>query len=146
MEVGLSASVHRDFARRVAPVACGAALAVTAGFVATHDPGAAGSRFPGCAFHQMTGLWCPGCGLTRGTYQMLHGHIGSALSYNVFTPVVLAAIVAAWVVWLRASRGAPAIRLPQNIGRWSAALAPVVLIAYAVLRNIPAPGFRSLAP
>ena len=93
MEIGLPASVHGDLGRRAAPIACGAALAASAAFLATHDPGAAGSRYPSCVFHQMTGLWCPGCGLTRGTYQLLHGHVGAALGYNVFTPLALVAIV-----------------------------------------------------
>src|SRR6185503_13011425 len=101
MELGLSASLHGQFARRVAPICCGGALVGAAAFVATHDPGAAGARYPGCIFHQMTGLWCPGCGLTRGTYELLHGHVGAALGYNLFTPLALAVIVVAWVVWVR---------------------------------------------
>ena len=131
---------------RAAPVACGCALAAVAGFVATHDPAAAGSRFPGCAFHQITGLWCPGCGLTRGTYQLLHGHVGAALGYNVFTPLALTAIVVAWFGWLRSSWGATPLRLPASAGRWLAVAMPVLIIAYGVLRNLPVAPLRALAP
>ena len=146
MELGLVASPHGGLVRRTVPIACGAALAGAAAFIGTHDPGAAGSRFPPCAFHQVTGLWCPGCGLTRGTYQLLHGHVGSALSYNVFTPVALAAIVVVWVGWLRVSWGGPALHMPQRLVRPLAVIAPVVVIVYGVLRNVPMAPLRALAP
>ena len=43
--------------RRAAPVMCGGALAAGAVLVAANDPAAQGSRFPGCIFHQATGLF-----------------------------------------------------------------------------------------
>jgi hypothetical protein len=91
-------------------------------------------------------LWCPGCGLTRGTYQLLHGHIGSAMSYNVFTPLVVLAIATAWVVWVRTSWGKPAPRVPARTGRWMAIVMPVLAIGFGVLRNIPVAPLTSLAP
>ncbi|MBK5333311.1 MAG: DUF2752 domain-containing protein [Ilumatobacteraceae bacterium] len=146
MELGLPASLHGDLGRRAAPIACGGALAASAAFLVTHDPGAGGSRYPTCVFHQMTGLWCPGCGLTRGTYQLLPGHVGAALGYNIFTPLALAAIVAVWFAWLRVSWGAVPMRLPKRAGRWLAVILPIVVISYGVLRNLPVQGFRALAP
>jgi Protein of unknown function (DUF2752) len=146
MELSVAAARRGGLTRRAAPICCGAALVAGAGFVATHDPGAAGARYPGCVFHQMTGLWCPGCGLTRGTYQLLHGHLGSALSVNVFTPLALVAIVVAWVVWLRTSWGGPPIRLPLGAIRALAVILPVVILAYGVLRNIPVTPLKALAP
>jgi hypothetical protein len=146
MELGLLASARGGLVRRAAPIACGAALAGAAAFIGTHDPGAVGSRFPPCAFHQLTGLWCPGCGLTRGTYQLLHGHVGAALSYNVFTPVALAVIVVVWVGWLRVSWGGGALQMPPRLGRLLAVIAPVLVIVYGVLRNIPVAPLRALAP
>ena len=38
MELSVSASVRSGFARRAAPICCGAALVAGAGFLATHDP------------------------------------------------------------------------------------------------------------
>ena len=146
MELGTPASLHASLRRRVAPIACGGALAASAGFLATHNPGAAGSGYPTCAFHQMTGLWCPGCGLTRGTYQLLHGHLGAALSYNVFTPLVLVALAAAWFAWLRVSWDATPIRVPKRAARSLGVILPVVVIGYGVLRNLPVAPLRALAP
>ncbi len=146
MELGLTVPLHRDLVRRAAPIACGCALVAATAFVATHDPAAPGSLFPGCAFHQITGLWCPGCGLTRGTYQLLHGNIGAALGHNVFTPLALAAIMIAWLGWLRVSWGRPPVRLPRSAGRWAALAMPALIIAYGVLRNLPITPLRALAP
>ena len=146
MELGLPAAMRGELGRRAAPIACGGALVASAAFLATHDPAAAGSRYPTCVFHQMTGLWCPGCGLTRGTYQLLHGHVLTALSNNIFTPLVLVAIVAAWLAWLRVSWGAAPRPLPKRAVRWLAVILPTVVLAYGVLRNLPVAPLRSLAP
>ncbi len=150
MELGLVTPPPRvapgGIARRTAPIVGGCALAATAALIATNDPGVSGSRYPGCVFHQATGLWCPGCGLTRGTYELLHGHIGSALSYNLFTPLALAAIVAVWVVWLRTSWVAQPIHVPARTGRMLGIMLPTLLIVYGVLRNLPTPALRALAP
>ncbi len=146
MELGLSAIAHGDLARRATPIAVGGALAVSCAFVATHNPASPGARYPTCAFHQATGLWCPGCGLTRGVYQLLHGHIGAALGYNIFTPVAIAAIAITWFGWLRVSWGAPPLRVPPRAGRWFAIVMPVLLLIYGVLRNVPVAPLRALAP
>lgn len=146
MELGLPASVHRDLGRRAAPIACGGALAASAAFLATHDPGAAGSRYPTCVFHQMTGLWCPGCGLTRGTYQLLHGHVGAALGYNIFTPLALTAICAVWFSWLRASWSGVPMHVPARAARWSTVVLPVLVVGFGILRNLPVAPLRALAP
>lgn len=146
MELGVPASAPSNLARRSAPIACGGALLTAAAFIATHDPAAANSPFPRCVFHQSTGLWCPGCGLTRGFHELLHGHLGAALGYNIFTPVAAVAIVAAWFGWLRVSWGAPPIRVPQRAGRWLVIAAPVLILGYGLLRNIPVAPLRALAP
>ena len=102
--------------------------------------------FPRCPFHQITGLWCPGCGLTRGIYQLLHGHVAAALGYNLFTPVVVVAIAAAWLGWLRVAWEVPPMRVPHWAGRWLAVTVPILIVVFGVLRNLPAAPFRALAP
>ena len=94
-----------NLARRMGPIALGAGLVGSAAILSANNPSAGGLHFPTCAFHQATGLWCPACGLTRGTYQLLHGHVAAALSYNIFTPVVLVGILVAWCAWLPVSWG-----------------------------------------
>ena len=147
MQVTLAATEQASRAsvlRRAAPIACGCALAGAAVYLAGHDPYTGG--YPACPMYTTTGLWCPACGLTRATYHLLHGQVGAALSANLFVPLVLAAIAAAWWGWLRSAWGFTAVRLTTGTGRFARIWLPLVLVLYGVLRNIPAAPFRSLAP
>lgn len=45
--------------------------------------------YPRCPFFMLTGLKCPGCGLTRAMHQILHGNIVKAFRYNQFLVVAL---------------------------------------------------------
>jgi hypothetical protein len=46
-----------------------------------------------CAFHEVTGLPCPGCGLTRGMSALARGRWGQAVEWNIGTPVFALGIV-----------------------------------------------------
>jgi hypothetical protein len=46
-----------------------------------------GLPWPICVFHELTGLPCVTCGMTRCAIQFFHGHFFSALKWN---PLVLA--------------------------------------------------------
>jgi hypothetical protein len=146
-------SIRSVLSGPIGAVACGCALAGTALLVAVHDPSAPGSRFPACTFHQLTGLWCPGCGMTRATHDLLHGDVAGALGSNLFTPFVLLAIVATWWAWSRRSFGLAPGRVASGLvwvqermsARWGAAMV-VTMVLYAVLRNVPVAPFEALAP
>ena len=47
-----------------------------------------------CIFKRLTGFNCPGCGLTRGLYLLLHWQIRAALGYNPAVPFVILILVA----------------------------------------------------
>ena len=132
--------------RRAAPIACGCLLAAGAALVALNDPSHPGSRFPACTFHTTTGLWCPGCGLTRGFHQLLTGHPLAALGQNLLVPLALVAIVGSWWSWLRTSHGRAPLAVPRWVPRLTAVALPVAMVAYGVLRNIPSAPFTALAP
>ena len=54
-------------------------LAVACAAFALYQLGPHDRRWlPGCTFHQLTGLNCPGCGMTRAAYATLHGRLGEA--------------------------------------------------------------------
>jgi Protein of unknown function (DUF2752) len=46
-----------------------------------------------CAFKELTGRPCPGCGLTRGMSALAHGRWQQAVEWNVGTPVFAFAIM-----------------------------------------------------
>lgn len=40
------------------------------------------SLYPFCVFHQITGLYCPGCGCLRALHDLVHGDVGGAFRMN----------------------------------------------------------------
>lgn len=46
--------------------------------------------FPLCTFYQITGRYCPGCGMTRALFSLAHGNWVISLRYH---PVVLCAFL-----------------------------------------------------
>jgi hypothetical protein len=47
-----------------------------------------------CPFRLVTGLPCPGCGLTRSWTAAAHGHLSDAFAYNFFGPISLVVTIA----------------------------------------------------
>jgi hypothetical protein len=138
---------RRDWSGRLGVVATGGALVGAAALVTIFDPASPGSRFPACTFHGLTGLWCPGCGLTRGVHHLLRGDVVGALGSNLFTPLAVLAIVAAWSTWARRAFRVPSAA-PSRVAlpRWAGALLVAAMVVYAVLRNLPMHPFVALAP
>ena len=44
---------------------------------------------PRCAFHELTGLRCIGCGSQRAIYSALHGDFATAMHYNAALVITL---------------------------------------------------------
>lgn len=101
---------------------------------------------PPCPFHTLTGWWCPGCGLTRGTRALMHGHLQQALGFNLFTPLVLAALIYTWLTWAVPRIGGPSLpamsRLPRGVV-WGLCSAGLI---FTVARNLPVASLAALAP
>ena len=53
-----------------------------------------GLPWPVCAFHQLTGLPCVTCGMTRCAIQFFHGHFLAALKWNPLIFVLLCGVIA----------------------------------------------------
>ena len=103
------------------------------------------SYFPRCLFHMLTGLHCPGCGSTRCLHALVHGDLPQAVAYN---PALLLALPFLTVWALRAGyeawtgRVVRAARLPS----WCLYTLAGLVVAFWLLRNIPADPFMHLAP
>ena len=99
-----------------------------------------------CAFYRMTGLYCPGCGATRATHDLLHGELVSALRHNALW--VLAFPLAVYAVLSeirRLTRGRPLPWDPVE-NRWFLVGAITVAVLFGLLRNVPLYPFVFLAP
>lgn len=118
------------------------ALAAALGAVVVFFFNPSTSRFyPVCHFHQITGLNCPGCGMTRATHALLHGDLAAALRQNAFF-VGLLLLIALRGAWFGLNR----LRGRRNGVFFQAAwLWPLLVLAvsFAVLRNLPVGAFLS---
>jgi uncharacterized protein DUF2752 len=56
---------------------------------------------PLCPFRLLTGLPCPGCGLTRSLVSLLHGDLSAAVFFHPLGPVAAGAVLAVVFVELR---------------------------------------------
>ena len=99
--------------------------------------------YPKCLFHEMTGLYCPGCGSTRALYSLMHGEFREALRDNAL--VVLALPLLGAMLLARAFRRRPPIAARRFKLGWLILLLTGI-IAFGVARNIPCRPFSLLAP
>ena len=98
-------------------------------------PGSPQSRWlPRCMFHEMTGLYCPGCGATRALSALLHGEIGLSLHNN---PLLVPGSITITILIVK-----PGVSLKRPVAIAVAA----AVIGFTVLRNIPVAPFTYLAP
>ena len=111
-----------------------------------HACGPSARWFPGCMFHRLTGMYCPGCGMTRATYAALHGHFATAFRFNpvgmVLFPIAMLGVMLEWIAWVR---GKPLPFTFRAGGLWAWGLV-VVILSFWVLRNIPVWPCNLLAP
>lgn len=101
---------------------------------------------PGCAFHKLTGLHCPGCGMTRAVQATLHGRIGEAFLLNpigmVLLPMAFLALGIEIIGWVR---GKP-VPLRLQLGSRGAWGIVWVVTIFWILRNVPCWPFTLLSP
>lgn len=105
-----------------------------------------GTYFPKCLFHVYTGLHCPGCGTQRAVVALVQGDIMTALQYNL--PAVTALLGMTGYLPVAIIRGNTGKRqLPALFYRRGVIkIIVLILMLFAVLRNIPARPFVWLAP
>jgi hypothetical protein len=92
-----------------------------------------GLPWPQCAFHNLTGLPCLTCGMTRSTIQFFHGHFFAALFWN---PLVFAALCGLSIFDLYAFAvlvmRAPRVRLANFSSREKNVIRAAVVILLAL--------------
>ncbi len=116
--------------------ALGILTAVVGVFGVTYFNPTTAGFFPVCPLHSMTGLNCPGCGMTRGFHALFHGDIWGALHFNLLLPVFLFV-----GIYLFITLGSILVRgrgLSFNIFKpyllWGFL---IVLVVFGIARNLP---------
>jgi hypothetical protein len=101
--------------------------------------------FPVCPLYSLTGMACPGCGLTRGFHALFHGDILTALDYNALLPFYLFIFgyffVSMFLVAIKGRGLSFQIFRPKLIWSFFA-----VSLVFAVARNLPVYPFSVLYP
>jgi len=104
--------------------------------LALRDPHRAGS-YGWCPLQSTTGLYCPLCGGLRGTWDLLHGDVAGAWSMNPLWVVATPLVMVVWALWFQ--RSASGRTMPSWLASTRAAIVlAAVLLAFGVLRNLPA--------
>jgi len=124
----------------LAVVAGGAGLAA----VFATSPGLV-AYVPPCPVHALTGVDCPGCGMTRGTMSLLSGDVSGAIGHNALMFLLgLPLLALLWFFWLRGRVGGPPApgwaRSRTALYAWLA-----LTVAFTVFRNLPWAPFTVLA-
>jgi hypothetical protein len=114
----------------------GALAAAGTAVLAVGDPNT--TRVPLCPLKAVTGLDCPFCGSLRAVHSLTHLDLAGAANHNLVFTVAAPFLVAAWAWWLAGSLGwvrpVPTDRLPAA----ARVVAVVALLAFALVRNLPA--------
>lgn len=98
-----------------------------------------------CPSRRFLGIYCPGCGSTRATHDLLHGDFARAFRSNplfVLLGAPLLVVATGSLAWIVACGERIAVRIPYWLGISIAA----VLVCYGVARNIPGEAFERLRP
>lgn len=133
----------RHLALAATAAASTAAAAAGVWVLRRFDPSAAGSPLPGCLFYEFTGLYCPGCGMTRALHALVHGDLAQMMAMNPLLPLLMIAVP------LLALQGF-GYRLPLPKAAVAALTSAKVwiglLLGFWLLRNLPWWPFAWLAP
>src|SRR5215204_565695 len=98
---------------------------------------------PKCFFHELTGLFCPGCGVQRSFHALLNGHFLTAIDYNLLFILLLPLILYFIFIFALGKKHPSTSFIYKSAFSFSVV---IVVISFWVLRNIPYTPFSWLAP
>ena len=88
-----------------------------------------------CVFNEITGLYCPGCGVTRMLKSMLHLEFYQAFRYNpllfIFSPFILFMIINYIYCYYKKKKS-----LLFTMPKWILIILLIIVFSYWILRNI----------
>ncbi|MBP1656035.1 MAG: hypothetical protein H6Q31_636 [Bacteroidetes bacterium] len=125
-----------SFNARLGRVGLGLALAAAVGTTLFLQP--VGAFLPACLFHELTGVSCLTCGLTRSLEAAAHGDVLGAMHFHLLGPFIMAGmLIACMVCAAEAVAGRRIVQLRQ--ARWQPRMLLVVAgiwVVYGVARAI----------
>jgi hypothetical protein len=98
---------------------------------------------PKCFFHELTGLYCPGCGVQRSFHALLNGHLLTAIDYNLLFILFLPLIIYFILAFTFGKKYAASSFIYKPLFSITVV---IVVVSFWVLRNIPFIPFSWLAP
>ena len=144
MPIETTSAPNYAAASRISAAAIIVAALTGAGAVGYFNPSNV-KFFPVCPLYAMTGLACPGCGLTRAFHAFFHGDLFAALDFNALFPFfafILGYFFVSLVLVAIRGRGLSfEIFKPKFLYGFL-----VLSFAFAILRNLPIYPFSVLYP
>lgn len=111
-----------------------AALIAFTVYVYFSDPFAGEGSVTICTFHALTGLDCPGCGMTRAAWLLMHGQPLASLKQNPFLFII---VIAVYMGFAELSPYMIGKQLPQlTIPNWLLIVLIVLVCGFCVVRNV----------
>lgn len=89
-----------------------------------------------CPIHALTGLYCPGCGISRMMLALIRGDFGDMFRYNLVLPFILP-VLAVLIVYDEVKYIRYGSIVAGKIHNSICIIIIAVLLVYGVIRNIP---------
>lgn len=96
-----------------------------------------------CLFYEITGWYCPGCGISRMLLALGRGEFYQAFRYNPLLFIALPVVVILLINWLYAKYYGKKSWY-EKVPEWAWIALLVVVVVYGILRNLSM--FSYLAP
>lgn len=91
--------------------------------------------FP-CLFHQITGYYCPGCGITRSLFSLLEGKIYQAFMYNQLVFILLPFFIIYFIYNSYIYIFNKENKLINKIPNYVYIILLIIVISFGIIRNL----------
>jgi hypothetical protein len=104
------------------------------------------SYFPKCIFHNLTGLYCPLCGIQRAVSALLHGNILIAMRNNLLAVLTILLLAFLFIVSLIKILKREYFYNKTFYSPTFLKASGLIVVVFGILRNMPVYPFSLLAP